>query len=99
MRRFAGMAVFAVFAPVVFATSAFAQAHTPKVTLSGLFDQVTSTGRNFYDSNFARNSDSEWYAPTRFRTYFEYAVGRDTAALGPQTALLSTPGAAPDAAS
>src|SRR5215510_4433179 len=82
MRRFAVIAIFAVFAPVVFATSVFAQAPTPKVTISGLFDQVTSMGRNFYDGNFARNSDQEWYARTRFRPDFEFAVGRVKAVLG-----------------
>src|SRR5215813_13438920 len=82
MRRFAGIGIFAVVAPLVFAASAFAQAPTPKVTLSGLFDQVTSMGRNFYDANFARNSDSEWYARTRFRPDFEFAVGRVKAVLG-----------------
>ena len=82
MRRSAGIAIFAVFAPLMFAASAFAQAPTPKVTLSGLFDQVTSMGRNFYDANFARNSDSEWYARTRFRPDFEFAVGRVKAVLG-----------------
>ena len=82
MRRFAVIAVFAVFAPVVFAPSVFAQAPTPKVTISGLFDQVTSMGRNFYDGNFARNSDHEWYARTRFRPDFEFAVGRVKAVLG-----------------
>jgi hypothetical protein len=88
MRRFAGIAVFAVFAPVVFAASAFAQAPTPKVTLSGLFDQVTSMGRNFYDGNFARNSDNEWYARTRFRPDFEFAVGRVKAVLGLEIDLM-----------
>ncbi len=39
-------------------------------------------GRNFYDSNFARSSDSEWYARTRFRPDFEFAVGRVKAVLG-----------------
>ena len=82
MRRSAGIAIFAVFAPLLFTASAFAQAPTPKVTLSGLFDQVTSMGRNFYDGNFARNSDSEWYARTRFRPDFEFAVGRVKAVLG-----------------
>ena len=88
MRRFAGIAVFAVFAPVVFATSAFAQAPTPKVTISGLFDQVTSMGRNFYDGNLARNSDSEWYARTRFRPDMEFAVGRVKAVLGLEIDLM-----------
>jgi hypothetical protein len=88
MRRFAGIAVFAVFAPAVFATSVFAQAPTPKVTISGLFDQVTSMGRNFYDGNFARNSDQEWYARTRFRPDFEFAVGRVKAVLGLEIDLM-----------
>ena len=88
MRRFGVIAVFAVFAPVVFATSVFAQAPTPKVTLSGLFDQVTSMGRNFYDGNFARNSDQEWYARTRFRPDFEFAVGRVKAVLGLEIDLM-----------
>jgi hypothetical protein len=88
MRRFERIAIFAVFAPLVFAASAFAQAPTPKVTLSGLFDQVTSMGRNFYDANFARNSDSEWYARTRFRPDFEFAVGRVKAVLGLEIDLM-----------
>jgi hypothetical protein len=88
MRRFAGIAVFAVFAPAVLATPVFAQAPTPKVTLSGLFDQVTSMGRNFYDGNFARNSDTEWYARTRFRPDFEFAVGRVKAVLGLEIDLM-----------
>src|SRR5215470_10583607 len=88
MRRSAGIAIFAVLAPLLFAASAFAQAPTPKVTLSGLFDQVTSMGRNFYDGNFARNSDSEWYARTRFRPDFEFAVGRVKAVLGLEIDLM-----------
>ena len=82
MRRFFAIAVFAVLISASLASPASAQAPTPKVTLSGLFDQVTSMGRNFYDSNFARNSDSEWYARTRFRPDFEFAVGRVKAVLG-----------------
>jgi hypothetical protein len=67
---------------VALAPPAFAQAPVPKVTISGLFDQVTSMGRNFYDGNLTRNSDSEWYARTRFRPDFEFAVGRVRAVLG-----------------
>src|SRR4030095_14733766 len=54
----------------------------PKVTISGLFDQVTSIGRNTYDGNLTRNSDSEWYGRTRFRPDFEFSVGRVRAVLG-----------------
>src|SRR5947199_3328031 len=64
------------------APSAFAQAPTPKVTINGLFDQVTASGRNFYDGNLARDNDREWYARTRFRPDFEFAVGRVKAVLG-----------------
>jgi len=60
----------------------FAQAPAPKVTISGLFDQVTSGGRNLYDGNFTRNSDTEWYGRTRFRPDFEFQVGKVRAVLG-----------------
>jgi hypothetical protein len=39
-------------------------------------------GRNTYDGNLTRNSDSEWYGRTRFRPDFEFAVGRVRAVLG-----------------
>src|SRR5881296_3279777 len=64
------------------APSAFAQAPTPKVTINGLFDQVTSMGRNFYDGNLTRDNDREWYARTRFRPDFTFEVGRVKAVLG-----------------
>ena len=64
------------------APSAFAQAPTPKVTINGLFDQVTAMGRNFYDGNLARDNDREWYARTRFRPDFTFEVGRVKAVLG-----------------
>lgn len=96
MRSFAGIAVFAVIAPAVFVTSVYAQAPTPKVTLSGLFDQVTSMGRNLYDGNFAHNSDNEWYARTRFRPDLEFAVGRVKAVLGLEIDLMYGQGGAND---
>jgi hypothetical protein len=60
----------------------------PKVTIIGTFDQITSLGKNVYDGKFARDShrerdnDREWYARTRFRPDFEFAVGRTRAVLG-----------------
>jgi len=75
MKRFPVMA--AVFAFVTLVTPAplvLAQDPAPKVTISGLFDQVTAAGRNFYDANFSRDGDREWYARTRFRPDFEFAV-------------------------
>ncbi len=82
MRRFLTTAVFVVIILAMLAPPGLAQAPTPKVTISGLFDQVTSMGRNFYDGNLARDSDREWYARTRFRPDFEFAVGRVKAVLG-----------------
>jgi hypothetical protein len=82
MRRFTVTAVLAFAIFVMLAPPGFAQAPAPKVTISGLFDQVTSMGRNTYDGNLTRNSDSEWYGRTRFRPDFEFAVGRVRAVLG-----------------
>jgi hypothetical protein len=52
------------------------------VTINGLFDQVTSGGKNIYDGDFSRTSDQEWYARTRFRPDFTFEVGRTKAVLG-----------------
>jgi hypothetical protein len=66
----------------ILVTPGFAQPPAPKVTITGLFDQVTAAGRNFYDGNLARDGDREWYGRTRFRPDFEFAVGRTKAVLG-----------------
>jgi hypothetical protein len=71
------IAVLGLLAP-----AAFAQAPAPKVTINGLFDQVTSGGKNIYDGNFSRTSDTEWYGRTRFRPDFTFEVGRTKAVLG-----------------
>jgi Alginate export len=68
--------------------AAFAQAPAPKVTIVGLFDQVTSGGKNIYDNNFTRTSDTEWYARTRFRPDFTFEVGRTKAVLGLEIDLM-----------
>ena len=82
MRRFIVPAVLAFVILAMLAPPGFAQAPAPKVTITGLFDQITSMGRNTYDGNLTRNSDKEWYARTRFRPDFEFAVGRVKAVLG-----------------
>jgi len=82
MRRFVVTAVLAFVILAMLAPPGFAQAPAPKVTITGLFDQITSMGRNTYDGNLTRNSDREWYARTRFRPDFEFAVGRVKAVLG-----------------
>jgi hypothetical protein len=78
---------FAVVACVIailglVAPAAFAQVPAPKVTIVGLFDQVTSAGKNIYDGDFTRSNESEWYARTRFRPDFTFEVGRTKAVLG-----------------
>src|SRR5712692_9882305 len=82
MRKVLIVAVFAVAFLGMLAPPVFAQAPAPKVTITGLFDQVMSTGQNFYDGNFSRNGDREWYARTRFRPDFAFEVGRTKAVLG-----------------
>jgi hypothetical protein len=88
MRRFIVTAVLAFAILAMLAPPGYAQAPAPKVTLSGLFDQITSMGRNTYDGNLTRNSDSEWYARTRFRPDFEFSVGRVRAVLGVEIDLM-----------
>jgi hypothetical protein len=86
MRRSLVTAVLAFVILAMLAPPVFAQAPdgtpAPKVTITGTFDQITSAGRNFYDGNFTRDNDREWYARTRFRPDFEFAVGRTKAVLG-----------------
>src|SRR5499433_3857163 len=86
MRRGVLTAVLAFVILAIPALPVFAQAPAgppaPKVTITGTFDQVTSAGRNIYDGNFSRDGDKEWYARTRFRPDFEFAVGRTKAVLG-----------------
>src|SRR5437879_13161660 len=88
MRRFLVTAVFAFVILAMLAPPGFAQAPAPKATITGLFDQITSMGRNCYDGNLTRNSDKEWYARTRFRPDFEFAVGRVKAVLGLEIDLM-----------
>ncbi len=84
MRRALVTVVLALIVLAIPALPAFAQAPppAPKVTITGTFDQITSAGRNFYDGNYSRDNDREWYARTRFRPDFEFAVGRTKAVLG-----------------
>ena len=84
MRRSLVIAVLALIIFAIPALPAFAQTPppAPKVTISGTFDQITAAGRNIYDGNFSRDNDREWYARTRFRPDFEFAVGRTKAVLG-----------------
>ena len=84
MRRSLVTAVLSLVAIAMLAPAVFAQTPppAPKVTITGTFDQLTTAGRNFYDGNYSRDNDREWYARTRFRPDFEFAVGRTKAVLG-----------------
>ncbi|HZO40041.1 MAG TPA: hypothetical protein VFE97_12535, partial [Methylomirabilota bacterium] len=69
MKRSLITAVLSLVAIAMLAPSVYAQTPppAPKVTITGTFDQLTSAGRNFYDGNYSRDNDREWYARTRFR--------------------------------
>ena len=88
MKRFLVLALFAFLVLAVLAPPALAQAPAPKVTINGLFDQITSAGRNFYDGDLTRDNDREWYARTRFRPDFTFEVGRVKAVLGLEIDLM-----------
>jgi hypothetical protein len=92
------IAVLSLVALGLLAPSAFAQTPppAPKVTITGTFDQMTSFGRNFYDGVFSRDNDREWYARTRFRPDFEFAVGRTKAVLGIELDLMYGQGGSND---
>src|SRR2546428_1322359 len=82
MRKFLVIAVFAFVTVAMLAPPVLAQAPAPKVTITGLFDQVTSASSNVQDGSFGRTSDKEWYATTRFRPDIVFEVGRTKAVLG-----------------
>src|SRR5438552_10927874 len=82
MRKFLVTAVFAFVTVAMLAPPVLAQAPAPKVTITGLFDQVTSASSNVQDGSFGRTSDKEWYATTRFRPDIVFEVGRTKAVLG-----------------
>jgi len=96
MRKRLVLALVAFLTVVAAVPPARAQVPAPKVTITGLFDQVTSAGRNFYDANYARDNDREWYARTRFRPDFEFAVGRTKAVLGIELDLMYGQGGSND---
>jgi hypothetical protein len=88
MKRVLVPVLFAFLALALLVPPALAQAPAPKVTITGLFDQITSAGRNFYDGDATRTGDREWYARSRFRPDFEFSVGRVKAVLGLEIDLM-----------
>jgi hypothetical protein len=98
MRRSLITAVLSLVAIALLAPAVLAQTPppAPKVTITGTFDQLTTAGRNFYDGNYSRDNDREWYARTRFRPDFEFAVGRTKAVLGLEIDLMYGQGGSND---
>ena len=96
MKNFPVFAAVFAFTLATPAPLVLAQVPAPKVTITGLFDQVTSMGRNFYDGNYTRDGDHEWYARTRFRPDFVFAVGRTKAVLGIELDLMYGQGGSND---
>ena len=81
MRRTGIILALAVLAGFALTGAADAQ---PKVTISGLVDNITSYTHNISqtDLNPARNSESEWYARTRVRPDILAEVGTTKFVLG-----------------
>ena len=83
MRRLFAVAVtlVAVFGMVV---PAIAQAPAPKVTITGLIDQIGTATSNMskYDINYGRRRDDELYGRTRGRFDIVGEIGRAKAVLG-----------------
>jgi hypothetical protein len=84
MRRFlvAAVPLFVILAMLAPPVLAQTPAPAPKVTITGLFDQITGAGKNVFDGDYTRAADHEWYARTRFRPDFTFEVGRVKAVLG-----------------
>ncbi len=80
MRR-SGIVVLAVLAVIAMASPVAAQ---PKVTITGLVDQINGWSRNIseQDLNMARTADSEWYTRTRIVPFITAEVGTTQFVLG-----------------
>ncbi len=84
MRRIAVLALAALALLGALAPDAFAQAPTPKFTISGLIDQVGTYASNMstYDFSLSRNQDKQFYGRTRGRFDFIGEVGKARGVLG-----------------
>jgi hypothetical protein len=84
MRRLLAFAVALVAVLGVIVPPAMAQAPAPKVTITGLIDNVGSYVKNMstYDFNLNRNTDNQMYGRTRGRFDVIGEVGRAKAVLG-----------------
>ena len=83
MRRTLFLALAALIVLCTLVLAAMAQIPpTPKVTISGLIDNMTTLKWNIGDLNFTDNRDEEWYARTRGRFFISAEIGRAKGVLG-----------------
>src|SRR5262245_772305 len=83
MRRTLFLALAALVTLGMLAPAAMAQIPpTPKVTISGLIDNMMTIERNSADLNFTDTRDNEWYARTRGRFDISAEIGRAKGVLG-----------------
>lgn len=95
MRRISTLALVALTLIVLAAPAAFAQAPAPKVTITGLIDNVASYSKNQglqvqdrLAGGLAQESDTEGYARTRGRFDIIGQVGKAKAVLGLELDLI-----------
>jgi hypothetical protein len=84
MRRYWVVALAVLTLLGVLSPPAFSQAPAPKVTISGLVDNLGTVARNLstYDFNYNRNTDAQMYGRTRGRFDIIGEVGKAKAVLG-----------------
>jgi hypothetical protein len=83
MRRTLFLALAALVVLGILAPAAMAQIPpTPKVTISGLIDNMTTVSKNLTDLNFTDDRDNEWTARTRGRFDISAEIGRAKGVLG-----------------
>lgn len=82
MRRYWVVALAVLTLLGVLSPPALAQAPTPKVTISGVLQQVNTWSRNALDLNATRSGDREWYSNTRGRPDIIAEVGNVKMVLG-----------------
>lgn len=86
MRRYWVLALAVLTLLAGLAPPAFAQAPTPKVTITGLLDFVTQWDSNLQDGN-TTNRETEWWSRQRFRPTIKGEVGKVNVVWGPEIDL------------